>query len=72
MASDFKNKVFTPYVKGMKSNVREIEWIDGKPREWVMADLEDLLLSSNMFARKLSWKNDSQVVKSIAKVVAEK
>lgn len=62
----FRHKVYTPE-EGQAPNLREIDWargINGGPHTWRAEDIDCLMQSKNMFARKFS-SSDMEVVKEL-------
>lgn len=47
-------------------NLRAIDWTRGTPYVWRMGDLEELMSSGCLFARKFSMEADSEIVHAVA------
>lgn len=64
MNNGFGNK---RYVASMNENpaIRSIDWKRGRPYTWTMADLQELLESGNLFARKFSTAKDKEIINYI-------
>ena len=60
--SPFKDNIFEADVESTETSVvRKIDWTRGHPYVWQKADIQELLHSSALFARKFSSKNMSLV-----------
>lgn len=69
-SSEFINNVYCYGEKDDYSSIqREIDWKRGNPYVYTKDDFEELILSTKLFARKFSWKVDSQIVKKIEEYV---
>lgn len=64
MNNGFGNK---KYVASTNENsaIRSIDWKRGRPYTWTMADLQELLESDNLFARKFSTAKDKELINYI-------
>lgn len=64
MNNGFGNK---KYVASANENsaIRSIDWKRGRPYTWTMADLQELLESDNLFARKFSTAKDKELINYI-------
>ena len=66
--SPFIENVFD--AKRKNCNLRLIDWTRGKPYTWTIADVDELMCSDAIFARKFD-KSDMEIVKRIKKGVME-
>jgi len=67
LSSPFLNSLYdTSFSDSCVSNMRFIDWKRGSPYTFHSSDLEELLSSPYLFARKFNEEVDSEVVKAIA------
>lgn len=50
------------FMDNVEGYVRSIDWKRGHPYTYRLEDIDDLLASENLFARKFSWEDDSEAV----------
>ena len=66
MSSDYRERLFDKRMNGDYGAIkREIDWERGEPYVYRLEDLNQLLCSTNFFARKFSWNVDSEIVKAL-------
>lgn len=66
----YKKCYISTLANGVKGNVRLIDWERGAPYVWRAYDLEELMQSDCMFARKFDEYVDNQVIEDIRKEVS--
>lgn len=65
MNSRFANRV-------KNDSLRQIDWLRGNPYEYRLTDLDELKASDKLFARKISYYVDPELVDSLSRYIHEK
>ncbi|HEM4217828.1 TPA: hypothetical protein U1X16_002031, partial [Streptococcus suis] len=50
---------------------RDIQFIDGKPKVWTIADYEELMFSTSFFARKFDQPISDKIIETLIKELQE-
>lgn len=62
MNNGFADKRFVPKDNGISASLRFIDWNRGKPYTWTGKELDELLSTGNLFARKFSTAKDKSII----------
>lgn len=70
--SNFINNLYyDKYDDNYKACARSIDWKRGNPYTYTINDLDELLASENMFARKFDENKDKEIIEAISKKLEE-